>query len=126
MSEDNGTCESDARHASNPPPDICVDRGQPVMVTVLFGDGDPDEVYFSYTRPGEERPYTDDGYGQPKSRIIRMGPGCYRYVIATKGFKSGPATWHCSGEWHNPLADGHEEASIFGAYHVNPAPEQLL
>ena len=107
-------------------PSIIVDRGQPVVVIVSFCDDDPDLVYFSYTKPGEERPYTDDGYGQPRSKITRLGKGVYRYVIQTGGFSGGDGAWHCHGEWSVARHDGYSEASIFGEYHVNHAPAQLL
>jgi hypothetical protein len=108
-------------------PSIVVDRGQPVIVVVSFCDDDPDlGVYFSFTKPGEERPYTDDGYGQPRSKITRLGRGIYRYVIQTSGFEGGDGVWHCHGEWSEARPDGYDAASIFGEYHVNHAPAQLL
>jgi len=108
-------------------PDITVDRGQPVIVIVTFGDGDPDlEVDFAFTRPGSERPYVDDGYGQPKSKIERLGEGVYRYTFSTAGFMTGDAHWHFSGKWkHVTKQRPYDEASIFGQYHVNKAPEQI-
>lgn len=107
-------------------PEIRVDRGQPVIVTVTFVDGDPDEVNFNYLRPDDERPYVDDGYGQAKSRITRVGEGVYRYVISTQGFAAGKGVWHFSAKWHERRDGGHDAASIFGDYHVNAAPVQLV
>jgi hypothetical protein len=109
---------------------IRVDRGQPVIVTVTFGEldapEDPDDVYFTYTQPGEERPHVDDGFGQTRSRITRLGRGVYRYVISTRDFKAGAGMWHFFGEWQVPRELGHDEAHIFGAFFVNDAPQQLL
>jgi len=111
-------------------PEIVVDRGQPIIVTVSFcadvNNPEPDLVDFAYTRPGEARPYTDDGYGQPRSKIVRLSRGVYRYVISTVGFPSGDGAWHCQGEWKETHPDGYDTASIFGAYRVNQAPVQLL
>lgn len=99
-------------------PEIVVQRGQPVIVVVTFGDGDPDEVDFTYSRPGSERPYADDGYGQALSKIERVGPGVYRYVISTRGFEAGIGEWCFSGGWGEILPDGHCEAAIRARYQV--------
>ncbi len=40
-------------------PSITIDRGQPVIVIATFGDAivrEPEQVFFSYVRPGSERP----------------------------------------------------------------------
>lgn len=108
-------------------PSIVVDRGQPVIVTVVFGAGDPDEVDFLFVRPADERPFADDGFGQKKSRIERLSVGVYRYTIETSAFRAGDGTWHFKGAWKDStVARPYLEASIFGEYHVNFAPEQLL
>lgn len=105
-------------------PDIIVDRGNPVIVIVTFWDGDANEVYFSYTQPSSERPYVDDGFGQPRSLIERLSdgdpekPGIYRYVISTKGFAPGDGTWRFVAEWHTPRPLGHDDAAITGKYRV--------
>lgn len=99
---------------------IPVDRGQPVTVEVAF-DHDPDEIYFAYLRPGEERPTVDDGFGQPKSRIRAEGPALFRYTMSTVGWKAGLAWWHF---WS--MVDGEVSASIFGKLQINDAPLQLL
>jgi hypothetical protein len=104
---------------------LVVDRGQPVIVEAAF-DGDPDEVYFSYTRPQEERPYIDDGYGQPKSLIERLERGLYRYTISTRGFKDGEGEWHFWGEWAQPRPAGYSEAHVRGTYRIRPASAVLL
>lgn len=108
-------------------PDIAVDRGQPVIATVTFDDGDPDEISFIYMRPKDERPYADDGFGQPRSRIERLSEGTYRYTIDTTGFESGDGTWKCCAEWSVATrARPYVRAAIKGRYHVNSAPSQLL
>lgn len=106
--------------------DITIDRGQPVIVTVTFEE-DPDEVDFIWTRPGSERPNADDGFGQRASHIAKLEDCVYRYVINTRGFKAGDGAWHCTGRWNTVTTQRpYIEASIFGVYTVNDAPEQLL
>jgi hypothetical protein len=107
-------------------PSITVDRGNPVTVTVTFiADRAPAEVNFQYTRPGSERPYVDDGFGQKHSRIEQLDELVFRYSISTKGFPSGEGHWHFSAEWDEPLPEGHDNASIRGTYVVRDAPAQL-
>ena len=81
-------------------PVIVIDRGQPVIVTMTFG-GDPDEICAAYVAPGDARPHTDDGYGSPRSRIVRLGELTdgsrrvqYRYKIDTTGFAAGHGWCH--------------------------------
>ncbi len=99
-------------------PDIVVDRGQPVIVTVYF-PFDPDEVNFYYTKPGSDRPHTDDGFGQIDSKIERLGPGVYRYVINTNGFAAGEGEWKFASEWREPLPEGCTMSAIRGEYRIN-------
>lgn len=112
-------------------PEISVDRGQPVIVTIQFGAGDPDNgIYFSYLQPQSERPHVDDGYGQLHSRIEHLGnpgDGIYRYTIDTTDFESGTGDWHFWGEWltqtrQRPYTRAHRR----GVYRVRPSPKQLL
>lgn len=109
-------------------PTIVVDRGQPVIIIVHFdpNEREPDEVNFSYTKPGSERPFVDDGFGQPRSLITRLNKGVYRYVIPTKGFEAGDGSWCFSGEWSERLMSGYDEAYIRSVYHVNYAPQSLV
>lgn len=108
-------------------PDIVVERGNPVIATVTFGWGNPDEVFFSYLVPDSERPYVDDGFGQDKTKIEWLNDGVYRYTIDTTDFESGAGTWHFWGKWNTPSKRRpYNKASIFGTYFVLPAPKQLL
>ena len=100
-------------------PDLAVDAGQPVIAIAHFGDGDPDEVDFAYTQPGSDRPYADDGYGQPRSKIARLRPHTYRYVIATEGFPAGDGEWRMTGRWDHALEGGYDTVVIRGRYHIN-------
>jgi hypothetical protein len=103
-----------------------VDRGQPIIVIVTFGDGSPDAVNFSYTRPGSDQPFVDDGFGQPKSQIVCLSIGVYRYTFSTTGFPTGIGHWVCTGEWDAPLPDGHDSVTIRGKYSVRDAPATLI
>jgi hypothetical protein len=95
-----------------------VDRGQVIYLTTTFA-GDPDEVYFAFLAPGTGRPIVDDGYGQPKSRIVRISEGVYQFAIDTTNMKAGECWWHA---W----SVGNYQASEFGRFFVNSAPIQLL
>lgn len=108
-------------------PKIEVDRGQPVVIEITFGDGDPDEVHFLYLRPGEGRPYADEGFGQEGSRIHRLAEGTYVCAIDTTGFQAGGGWWHFFGRWHSTHAGRpYDRASKFGEFSVRATPEQLL
>jgi len=106
-------------------PSITVDRGQPVIVTVIFGDGEPDEVVFGYLRPGSGQPFVDDGFGQERSKIVRTGHATYRYTIATDGFDSGDGEWSFRGEWDRELPGGYDTVVIKGPYTIRPSSIQL-
>ncbi len=101
---------------------LVVDRGKPIILTALF-DGEPEEVYVAYIRPGEERPRVDDGFGQPDSGIVRLDPRTYRYVIDTDGFAPGLGWWRFWGTG-NGLNGGKD--SKIGRFLINAAPAQLL
>jgi hypothetical protein len=105
--------------------ELAVDRGQPIIVIATFADGDPDSCYFSFTQPGSERPHVDDGYGQAKSRIVRLSRGVYRYTFSTRDFEHGQGGWSFLGEWDEPLPDGHDEVVIRGKYRVRESERQL-
>jgi hypothetical protein len=108
-------------------PDIVVDRDQPVIVTVTFVDGDPDQVYFVYMRPGLGQAHADDGFGQPQSKIRKVEDRVYRYTIDTKGFEGGDGFWKFEGEWDTEtVSRPYQRAAIKGVYHVNSQPDQLL
>jgi hypothetical protein len=111
-------------------PDIEVDRGQPIIATAMFacdpGD-EPDEVYFTYTRPGSGEPVTDDGLGQPNSKLEHVGLGAYRYVIRTRDFSGGEGFFKFTAGWKAQTGERpYDEAAVVGAYRVRAVPPQLL
>lgn len=95
-----------------------VERGNLAFFLASFA-GDPDAIYFAYLRPGEGRPRVDPGFGQPGSRIERIGDGNYLFTLDTTGFRGGRLTWHFWGE-------GESQASAFGEIEIPSRPEQLL
>ena len=97
---------------------VVIDRGQPVTITCAF-PGITSEVYFAYTRPKEERPIVDDGWGQPRSRIKQISENTYSYTIDTTGFEEGACWWHM---W----VEGVFKASKFGRFFIGESPKQLL
>ena len=105
-----------------------VDRGEQIRVVAYFPGAaivEPDEVNFSFTHPGSERPYADDGFGQPKSKLVRLDAGTYRYVISTADFDPGVGDWVISAEWRDPLPQGHDRELKRGKYGVKSSPKQL-
>lgn len=95
-----------------------VERGNLVFFIAQF-TGDPDEIYFSYMRPGEQRPIVDPGFGRRGSSIQRTGEGVYTFVVDTDGFTGGKIHWHF---W----SVGAHQASAFGEIVVPARPAQLL
>ncbi len=102
-----------------------LDRGQPVIAIVTFPHM-PDAVYFSYTKPGSNRPYVDDGFGEMKSQIVQLSPNVYRYTFSTKGFEAGIGEWSFMGEWDEQLPDGYDEVVVRGKYRVRESAQQLF
>jgi hypothetical protein len=103
---------------------IVTERGNLIYLTAPFS-GDPSEgVYFIYTRPGEQRPIVDPGYGRPDSKIVRLDESTddvvyYQYIIDSRGFRGGAIQWHFWGE-------GEHQASDFGEILIPERPPQLL
>lgn len=95
-----------------------VERGNLVVFVAQFV-GDPTEVHFSYIRPGERAPVVDAGFGSDESKIQRVSPGVYTYVVDTEGFSGGKIQWHFWGS-------GDHQASAFGEVVVPDRPAQLL
>lgn len=120
--------ESDRPEIERPAePLFIVERGQPVIITVVFGDGNPDGVYFACTRPGSGFPHVDDGFGQKRSRIEHLGNGIYRYTIDTESFNAGEGKWHLWGEWARQTRDRpYVRAHVRGRYRILPFEPQLL
>lgn len=95
-----------------------VERGNVIYFVATFA-GDPDEVHFSYMRPGEQRPVVDPGFGQLRSKIARLGQGVYGFEIDTTDFRGGILQWHFWGT-------GQNQASQFGEIQIPERPAQLL
>lgn len=88
-----------------------VERGNLIYFVATFA-GDPDEVFFSFIRPGEKRPAVDPGYGQPDSKIERVSDGVYVYVLDTTGFSGGRVQWHFWGTGANQASKFGEDIEI--------------
>lgn len=96
------------------------ERGNLLYFTAHFDDP-PAEVYFVYTRPGEERPIADPGLGQDGSRIYADGDD-YTVTVDTTGFSGGVLHWHLWGV----DGDGEPVGSEFGEESIRPRKPQLL
>lgn len=100
-----------------------VDPGNTVKLVAPFLS-DPEEINFSYMKPGSARPIVDPGWvksvAKPGSRIVRLDEGIYQYVIDTTGFRGGVVKWHFWG------AGNGAQASRFGEFSVRDTPPQLL
>lgn len=95
-----------------------VERGNRLVFIAKF-EGEPDEVFFSYIKPGKKRPIVDPGYGHPDSSILKVGDRTYAVSIDTTGFEAGTIQWHLWGT-------GVYQASDFGEIVVPARPPQLL
>lgn len=95
-------------------------RGKLVTLTVSFDDI-PDEVFFSYIRPGEARAIVDPGSKHPGTRIkcIDSDGLTYQYVIHTRGFRGGLVKCHMWSE------SGCIDSEFF-EFEIEDAPAQLL
>jgi hypothetical protein len=82
-----------------------VERGNLVHFFATFSD-EPDEVHFSYIKPGEDRPHVDT-FGQPGSCISRVLDTTFSMQLDTTGFAGGDLDWHF---W----SVGPGQASAFG------------
>lgn len=98
--------------------DVVVERGNNVTFLARFS-GEPDEVFFSYLKPGSQRPHVDPGFGEPGSSIRRVGEGIYAFIIDTSGFRGGVLQWHFWGA-------GAVQGSEFGEVVIPDRPAQLL
>ena len=94
-----------------------IERGNDIVFIASFA-GDPDSVYFSYTRPQENRPVVDPGFDRRGSAIMRIQEGVYLIDVDTTGFRGGRLRWHFWGE-------GSYKASQFGEVYIRDRPVQL-
>ena len=95
-----------------------VERGNLVYFVAKFG-GEPDEIHFVYTRPGENRPIVDPGFGREGSGFVELSPGVYVFTLDTTGFDGGTLEWHLWGT-------GEFQGSQFGAIEISYRKPQLL
>jgi hypothetical protein len=108
-------------------PEIIIDRGQPVIATVVFGDDEPDYVYFSYVPPGAAHARVDEGYGTPSSMIHKLAEKTYRCAFDTDEFEPGKGTWCFWGVWKSATRKRpYTKSSIKGKYTVREVPAYLL
>jgi hypothetical protein len=99
-------------------PNVVFDKGNYVRFTATF-EGEPSAVFFSYLRPGVQKPFVDEGYGHPESKIMRLSLGVYLYIIDTTGFPAGVVEWHF---W----AEGEAKGSKYGKFEVAKTDPRLL
>jgi hypothetical protein len=96
-----------------------IERGNVIFFIATFA-GDPSSVFFSYIKPGENRPNVDPGFSQPGSQIAHLdGEGTFMVHIDTTGFTGGMLRWHF---W----SEGINQASEFGEVVIPDRPPQLL
>lgn len=97
-----------------------VERGNLIDFIARF-PGEPEEVHFVYTRPGENRPVADPGFGNHGSKIVQIDEEAFAYAftIDTTGFKGGILEWHMWGT-------GENQRSAFGEIAIPKRKEQLL
>lgn len=102
-----------------------VERGNKVVFTTTFS-GKPDEVNFSYMRPGEQRPRVDPGYGQPGSAIESDDGVTFSFVLDTTGFPPGRLRWHFwgTGEYGASAFDSDDDPD--SVIVIPDRPKQLL
>lgn len=100
-----------------------MDPGQIVRVGAKF-NGDPERVLFSYLPPGSNVAVHDPGFGKPGSRLERLVPTVYRYVIDTRKMQGGLGWWHFSSEDDkNPVT---LQRAKLGKFVVRDAPAALF
>lgn len=99
---------------------VVTKKGNTIFLEATF-TGPPNEVYVVYTRPGDEEPITDPGFGQRGSTIRSDDTGTtYTFAIDTNDCNDGKLAWHMWG-----VFDNHQEHDD-GVVHILGRKPQLL
>ena len=91
---------------------VITKKGNTIILTATFS-APPDEVFVVYTKPGDEEPITDPGFGQRGTKIwcLTEDGTTYTFNIDTNGMDAGKLAWHFWGVFpnHQEHDDGKEE-----------------